>query len=128
MDTCFSALKEPFAGRHHVYSYSFESLAAHVHNHARLMQHWRARSDGRLLDVDYEALVVDPEGVARAVARHCGLPEAEGLADTVGGNRAVSTASNLQVRQPVHRRSVGAWRRYERQLQPQARLLEAGAP
>ena len=42
---------------------------------------------------------------------------------------AVTTASAVQVRQPVHTRSVGRWRRYEKQLAPMRETLEAqGVP
>ena len=41
----------------------------------------------------------------------------------------MTTASAVQVRQPVHTRSIGRWRRYERQLEPMRRVLEAeGVP
>lgn len=36
---------------------------------------------------------------------------------------AVHTASITQVRQPIHRNSVAAWRRYERELAPFIRAL-----
>ena len=36
---------------------------------------------------------------------------------------AVSTASAAQVREPVHTRSVGRWRKYERQLEPMLETL-----
>jgi hypothetical protein len=35
----------------------------------------------------------------------------------------------VQVRQPAHTRSIGRWRRYEKQLEPMRRALEtAGVP
>jgi hypothetical protein len=36
---------------------------------------------------------------------------------------AVSTASAIQVREPVYRRSVDRWRRYESKLQPTIEVL-----
>ena len=38
---------------------------------------------------------------------------------------AVSTASAVQVREPVHTRSVGRWKRYEKQLEPMLAVLHA---
>jgi hypothetical protein len=41
----------------------------------------------------------------------------------------VTTASAVQVRQPAHTRSIGRWRRYEKQLQPMREaLLKADVP
>jgi hypothetical protein len=39
-----------------------------------------------------------------------------------------STASAVQVRQPVYATSVGKWRRYRAQLAPLARRLEKEIP
>ena len=42
-------------------------------------------------------------------------------------DKAVATASAVQVREPVHTRSIGRWRRYESQLAPMlATLSEHG--
>ena len=39
------------------------------------------------------------------------------------------TALAVQVREPAHTRSIGRWRRYENELQPMVRILEAaGVP
>ena len=38
---------------------------------------------------------------------------------------AVATASAVQVRKPAHTKSIGRWRRYERQLEPARRTLES---
>jgi hypothetical protein len=36
----------------------------------------------------------------------------------------VATASSAQVREPIHGRGVGAWRRYAAQLEPLRAALE----
>ena len=38
---------------------------------------------------------------------------------------AVTTASAVQVREPAHTRSVGRWRRYQRQLGPALAILRS---
>lgn len=124
MDTCFSNLKELF-GSAYKYSYNLAELARHFAGYRRLMDHWRHVVPDRILDVHYEALVSEPEVVMQQVLAHCGLEwepaclSSDRLADTV------ATASVVQVRSPIHQRSVGGWRRYAAQLDPLHEQLKA---
>ena len=118
MDTCFSNLKELFAHHHYAYSYDLLECANHYRNYSRLMQHWQAIAPGRILDVHYERLVTQPESEAKRVQEFLGLPEAEGVTDILANKRITTTASTLQLRQPIHGKNLGAWKRYETQLEP----------
>lgn len=126
MDACFSNLKELFAANAHPYSYDLADLAAHHGHYARLMAHWHAIAPGRILDVRYEDLVTEPEAQARRVMQFCGLDYRDGQTRVEANAAPVSTASSAQVRQPIHARNVGGWRRYAPQLEPLRRLLETG--
>ena len=72
--------------------------------------------------VDYEETVSDLESVARQLLTACGLEWDDRCLRFHENDRPVQTASALQVRQPMYRRSVGRWKRYEAHLGP---LLEA---
>jgi hypothetical protein len=52
------------------------------------------------------------------------LPWEDRCLDFHRQDSAVTTASAVQVREPVHTRSIGRWRRYERQLEPLRNALE----
>lgn len=123
MDACFSNLKELFAANAHAYSYDFADLAAHHRNYSALMAHWHALAPGRILDVRYEDLVTEPEAQARRVMAFCGLEYRPEQIRIEGHAAPVSTASSAQVRQPIHARNVGGWRRYAEPLEPLRRLL-----
>jgi tetratricopeptide (TPR) repeat protein len=128
MDTCFSNLKQLF-GAPYPHSYAMADMATHFRHYRALMAHWHAAMPGAILDVSYEALVADPEAVAREVLAFCGLPWQPGC--IVAGARAgaVSTASTVQVREPIHARNVGGWRRYAGPLEPlRLALGEAAQP
>lgn len=117
MDVCFSNLKELF-GDAYPHSYDQREMAAHFLRYRALMAQWHAQFPGRILDVAYDALVSDPETTARTVLAHCGLPPATGLAAIESRTGTIATASAAQVREPIHRRFLGQWRRYETHLQP----------
>ena len=122
MDTCFSNLKELFAS---AYSHSYDQLemADHYRRYRQLMAHWTSLFPGRIHPVRYSELVSEPEGTTRELLEHIGLPWQDGLADIASRGGAVATASAMQVREPIHARTLGQWRRYEDKLAPlKARL------
>lgn len=124
MDCAFSNLKELFSLQFYPHSYSLDDMASHIANYGKLMRHVDTVAEGRVLDVRYEDLVDETPKQLSRVHEFCGLPAA-GEDQQVAREMAVSTASSVQVREAVHQRSVGGWRRYERQLSPMAEKLLA---
>lgn len=125
MDTCYSCFVTPFAHGHE-YAFDQHALGRHYLRYRRLMDHWRGvLPPGWLFEVSYEGLVADFEGEVRRVLAHAGLSWHEGCTRFYENKRVVRTASRVQVREPIHSRSVARWRRFERHLQP---LLQALAP
>jgi hypothetical protein len=126
MDTCFSNFKELFSNAC-AYSYDLDELADYYAGYHGLMAHWRQALPGAVLDVRYEDLARDPETQGRRILAFCGLDWEPACLDTSGNTRAVNTASSAQVREPLHQRGIGAWRRYEAHLGAlQARLAAHG--
>lgn len=82
--------------------------------HERMMDHWRAVFPaGRLLEVDYETLIGDPEaGTCRLIA-FCGLEWDDACLRPELNERTVRTASSWQVREPINKSGLERWRRYE---------------
>jgi tetratricopeptide (TPR) repeat protein len=82
--------------------------------YARLMDHWRSvLPPDRFIEVDYEALVADPEPHTRRLIGACGLDWDDACLSPQNNPRLISTASVWQARQPIYRTSVERWRRYE---------------
>ena len=89
---------------------------AHWHGqYRRLMAHWKTLYPD-ILDLDYDALVVDPRPVIEGLLAYLGLDWEEGVLDFHRADTGVRTASVWQVREPLYRRASGRWRHYERQL------------
>jgi tetratricopeptide (TPR) repeat protein len=124
MDVCFSNYKALFGGTHR-YSYDLHALAAHYGQYRRLMQHWHTALPGRIYDVNYSELVRQPNAIVPNILHYCGLPDEPGCTDLSRNKTAVSTLSSAQVREPIHTRTLGEWRRYERQLAPLQAALQA---
>ena len=115
MDACFSNYKAMF-GDSYAYSYDMANLVAHYSRYRRLMDHWHAVMPGHILDVSYNELVRDPEAKAREILAFCRLPYEAGCVDLSRNLTPVATMSSAQTREKISDRSIGEWRRYEKQL------------
>ncbi|HEY1929823.1 MAG TPA: sulfotransferase [Caulobacteraceae bacterium] len=123
-DTCFGCWRQLF-NREAETLYDLGEIAAEYAIYARLMDHWRAAGAGLSL-VPLEELTADPDRqIRRLVVEVCGLPWDPAALRFWATDRAVRTASAVQVRQPMSSSVHGRWRRYEDRLQP---LIEALAP
>jgi tetratricopeptide (TPR) repeat protein len=131
MDSCWGAFKQLFA-RGQTYTYDLFELGHFYLEYDALMRHWEAVLPGRVLRVDYEAVVLDQDAQTRRLLAHCGLPFEPECLRFHETRRAVHTASSEQVRRPLYTSGIGAWRRvapHLRELEAQLRpMLEALPP
>ena len=105
--------------RGHEHTYDLAELGRYYRHYRELMAHWHdVLPPGRILDVHYEELVADLEGVARRMVSRCGLAWDARCLDFHRNERPINTASAVQVRQPIYRDSIGRWRKYEAILGP----------
>lgn len=111
-DTALSLWSQDFAHPDMAFTSDFTDIAAFMRGHDALMAHWKATLGIPVKELDYEALVADPEGAVSGLATFVGAARAH-PPDTGGkGNAPVTSASVWQARQPVYSTSVGRWRRY----------------
>ena len=117
-DTCFSCYSTLFAGRQNI-TYNLAELGRYYRAHDALMGHWRAViPEENLLEIDYEDVVEDIEGMARRLIAFCGLEWSDDCLRFYESTRPVRTASMLQVRKPLYRSSVHRWRPFRKDLAP----------
>ncbi|HEV2702240.1 MAG TPA: sulfotransferase [Steroidobacteraceae bacterium] len=122
-DAAFAMYKTLF-NQAYPFSYDLRETGRYIRGYQNLMAHWHQLLPGRIIDVAYEELVGDPEGVLREVFRRCRLSFDPGSLAFFHSPDAVSTASAVQVRQPIYRTSVQSWRHYARHLGPLLEELE----
>ena len=72
MDACFSTFKQHFA-EGQTFSYDLTDLGRYYRCYLSLMDHWDAVLPGRVLRIQYEELVREPEANIRRLLTHCGL-------------------------------------------------------
>jgi tetratricopeptide (TPR) repeat protein len=122
MDSCFSTYKQHFA-EGQSFSYDLDDLGRYYRCYLSLMDHWDAVLQGKVLHLQYEHLVHDPETHIRRLLAHCGLEFEPACLSFHETKRPVRTASAEQVRQPLYASGVGYWKNFETQLEPLRRAL-----
>jgi hypothetical protein len=126
MDTCYAVYKQLFKDAY-PFSYDLDELGQYYIAYHGLMQHWNEVMPGVMHTLRYEAVVADVEGEARRLLQFCELPWEDQCLRFYEDIQASTTASALQVRQPVYASSISKWHHYERQLEPlRIRLESAG--
>src|SRR5579884_573747 len=107
-DTALSLWMQYFAHDDMAFAYDFGTIAEFAAGYQRLMAHWRATLALPILDLDYEALVAEPEDAVHRLGAFLGATPSAASAPT----GAIATASVWQARQPVYTSSIGRWRHY----------------
>jgi Flp pilus assembly protein TadD len=122
LDTCFSCFSKLFANGQYQ-TFDLAELGRYYRRYQRMMDHWRrVLPAGRIMDVRYEDLVTDLEGQARRIVAYCGLEWDDRCLAFHNTDRAVHTASAVQVRQPIYRNALGRAQPFRAFVQP---LLDA---
>ncbi len=89
-----------------------------------LMNFWRELFPDDVMDVRYEDLVGDVEATAARALAHIGLDWDAACARPHEAAVVTRTASAHQVTQPINKKALGRWRRYEKHLGPLLDILE----
>lgn len=116
VDVCLSILRLRFFGEY-AFANEIGAVAHYFSAYERMMAHWRALF-GDIHEVDYEALVADPERETRALLDRCRLPWSDRCLAFHETKRAVITHSAAQVREPIHDRAARRRADYGEALAP----------
>ena len=126
LDACFSCFATLF-DEGHGYSYDLRELGRCYRQYMITMQYWGAVvPDSALIDVKYENFVSNVESATKVILHKLGLDWDEKCLEFYESGRPVHTASLVQVRQPVYKRSIGRSVRYKDMLGPLQDELQVG--
>ena len=123
MDTCFAMYRMMFIGIY-PFSYNLKELGKYYISYRALADHWQQVLADSIHVVRYETLVRDTENEIRKLLDYCDLEWEDSCLNFHENKSGSTTASAVQVRQPVYTTSIGKWKRYEKQLQPLAELFQ----
>ena len=114
IDNCFSLFSHKFTELSHQYSYNQNMLAKYYKLHVELMNFWIEKYKDSIFILDNEELVNNQETVSKQLIDFCDLEWENQCLDFYKNKRQVRTASIEQVRQPINKKSIGAWKKYEK--------------
>ena len=77
------------------------------------MKYWKNLLDQRLYNLDYEALVEEQESEIQKLLHYIGLDWDSKCLSPENNQKAVTTASSLQVRKKIYKGSSHEWKKYE---------------
>lgn len=117
LSCCFSGWKQHFA-RGQTFTYDLADIGRYYRDYVGLMAAWDAHFPGAVHRVIYERMVADTENEVRRLLDHLGLPFEPACLEFYRNERAVRTASSEQVRKPIFRDGLEAWKPYEPWLGP----------
>ena len=123
LDICTSIFTNFFVNGNE-YSFDLEELGQYYLDYEKIMTHWHSLFSDEIFDVQYEELVMNQEKISRQMIDYIGLDWNEECLDFQKNKRAVRTASNLQVRQPIYKNSINRWKQYGKQLEPLIAVLQ----
>tara|TARA_B100000678_G_scaffold225083_1_gene192804 strand:- start:736 stop:2196 length:1461 start_codon:yes stop_codon:yes gene_type:complete len=125
LDNAWSAFSTFFI-RGIPFSWNLTSLGQFMRTEDRLLAAWQERLGDRLRIVDYTALVSSSEQEIPALVSHANLHFEEQQAKPHLAERQVSTASVMQVREPINTKGLGSSKPYHKHLRPFIEAYERG--
>ena len=123
LDVCVSCMATGFAASN-VFAAEPRSFAQGYALQAEVMEKWKRDAPLPIMTLRYEDLVREPERRIREVLEFAGLAWEPACLDFWKSDRLAYTPSQDQVREPLNPRSIGRWKRFDRQLQPARSFLE----
>ena len=115
MDSCLSNYRQLLTTQQAYYAYTYDLLetAKFYCLFDELMAHWaRALPEDRFMQVHYEDIVFSQFEQTERLLEFCGLDWEDACLNFHENDAPVSTASSVQVRQPLYSGSIGRWQRY----------------
>jgi tetratricopeptide (TPR) repeat protein len=114
LDTCIGNFRQLFSisNPHYNYTQSLPDCAWFYQQFRRWIDVWSEYDEAGTKLVEYELLSKDPEMHARELVSFCGLDWQQQCLQIESNTAPVSTASKMQVREPINQKSIGRWKRY----------------
>ncbi len=115
LDTTLSCFFQPF--REVGWSFDQSEIAERFLIYRKTMDFWRkCLPKGRILEIQYEELVNNPEPTIRTLIAHVGLDWNSACLSHHAHVGSISTSSVWQARQPIYGSSIKRWRNYAENL------------
>ena len=127
LDNCASIYQHHFSNNHG-YAADLRELGEYYNLYRDMISTWTRLLPNKFLRVNYEELVAHPEEQIRGLLHYCNLPFHSACLSFHETVRFVASPSATQVRTPLHNRSIGRAKNYEKHLSPLVSALAQRLP
>lgn len=110
---CWANYKQWFKSKDLSYSYSINDTIKYYNLYEDLMNFWKKSFNNKIYEVDYESLTVNHEDEIKKLIKYLDLNWEEGCLSPEKNKRAVTTASNKQIRNKIFKGSSQKWKNYK---------------
>jgi tetratricopeptide (TPR) repeat protein len=114
LDTCIGNFRQLFSinNPHYNYTQSLQDCAWFYQQFLCWINAWSEYDKQGTKLVKYEQLAKEPEKHVRELVSFCGLDWQQQCLQIESNTIPVSTASKMQVREPINQKSIGRWKHY----------------
>jgi tetratricopeptide (TPR) repeat protein len=115
MDTCIGNYRQLFSinSPHYAYAYDLLNIGRFYAEFYRLAHYWQDSGLENFKLLDYQQLVTEPELQIRQLIDFCDLDWQAQCLHAEKNSAPVSTASKVQVREPINAKSIGRWKMFQ---------------
>ncbi len=126
LDTCIGNYRQLFTLNNPYYGYSLDlNLTARFYvEFYKLTMHWQNMNYQNFKLLTYENLVKGGDLEIKKLIEFCDLPWEDPCLSFYDNEAPVSTASKVQVREPINTKSIGRWKNYQAQLEEIKTMFE----
>ena len=129
MDTCIGNFRQLFTINNPYYGYSLDlnTTVRFYSEFHKLVYHWQSELNPNFMLLSYEDLVAKPTDKIKEIIKFCDLPWQQSCLEFHTNRAPVSTASKVQVREPINNKALGRWKKYQNNtLEAQSILKQQG--
>ena len=105
------------------FSSSLVDSAAVYYDQDEIMKIYKKEFKELIYELNYDELVTNPSEEIKLLIRWLGWEWNDLYLSPHLNNRKVSTRSNVQVRSPINRKSLGGWKKYKEMLKPAMEII-----
>ena len=87
------------------------------------MNIYKKQFSSNIFAVNYDLLVTNPKTIIKSLIKWLGWEWNESYLSPHLNDRAVYTASDIQIRSPINSKSIRGWKNYKQILQPSIKML-----
>ena len=110
---CWANYKQWFKSKDLSYSYSINDTIQYYSLYEDLMNFWKKLFNNKIYDVNYESLTINHEDEIKKLIKYLDLNWEEECLCPEKNKRAVTTASNKQIRDKIFKGSSERWKNYK---------------